>query len=96
MYRKLCDHALRAKKAGKTDAATFGVVEKLLTAVPDVSTLWNYRREMLLARGELDAGPELALTATCLRKQPKSYPSAGPRRKAGRLDAAATTRITST
>ena len=71
-YKKLSEHALRAKRAGKSDDATFGVVEKLLAANPDVATFWNYRREMLLARGSVAAAPELALTAACLRKQPKS------------------------
>ena len=57
------------------------MVEKLLLASPDVPTLWNYRREMLLSReakadGDLDADEtraELALTQKCLMKQPKSY-----------------------
>ena len=78
-YRKLSAIALAAKKARKSDDGTFKVVEKLLLVNPDVHTLWNFRREMLFARcgdGEaVDVGPELALTATCLKKNPKSYGS---------------------
>lgn len=77
-YAKLCAHALAAKAAKKADDKTWGVVEKLLCANPDVHTLWNYRREMIRARGgdaAVDAAPELALTERCLKKQPKSYGS---------------------
>ena len=77
-YRKLSAIALAAKAAKKHDDATFAVVEKLLTVNPDVHTLWNFRKEMLLARagdGAIAVGAELALTAACLRKQPKSYGS---------------------
>ncbi|KAH8071479.1 hypothetical protein JL721_4460 [Aureococcus anophagefferens] len=78
-YRKLSAIALAAKAAKKHDDATFAVVEKLLTVNPDVHTLWNFRKEMLLARagdgGAVAVGPELALTAACLKKQPKSYGS---------------------
>ena len=80
-YAALLKHALAAKQANKHDSETYAVVEKLLLASPDVPTLWNYRREMLLAReattdGSLDADEtraELALTQKCLMKQPKSY-----------------------
>lgn len=80
-YAALLKHALAAKKAQKNDSETYAVVEKLLLASPDVPTLWNYRREMLLARetkagGSMDVGEmsaELTLTARCLRKQPKCY-----------------------
>ena len=80
-YAALLKHALAAKAAQKHDSETYAVVEKLLLANPDVPTLWNYRREMLLAReaktdGCLDADEtraELALTQKCLMKQPKSY-----------------------
>ena len=80
-YAALMKHALAAKAAHKHDSETYAVVEKLLLASPDVPTLWNYRREMLLAReakadGEMDADEtraELALTQKCLMKQPKSY-----------------------
>ncbi len=80
-YAALLKHALAAKQAHKHDSETYAVVEKLLLASPDVPTLWNYRREMLLSReekadGSLDADEtraELALTQKCLMKQPKSY-----------------------
>ena len=58
-YAALLKHALAAKQANKHDSETYAVVEKLLLASPDVPTLWNYRREMLLSReAKADGGLE--------------------------------------
>ncbi|KAL7426938.1 hypothetical protein ACHAXH_001105 [Discostella pseudostelligera] len=61
------------------------ITEKMLSVNPDPSHLWNIRREMLLyvhnarsqqqhvKKSSLDIQAELALTAHCLQRNPKSY-----------------------
>lgn len=56
------------------------ITEKMLSVNPDPSHLWNIRREMLLYTSQLHVPKsslviqaELALTAHCLQRNPKSY-----------------------
>jgi geranylgeranyl transferase type-2 subunit alpha len=71
--------AQRSEHAVSEDALVANA--KLLTVNPDQYTVWNHRREMLLAvqgSGNDEAwkrcvAAELELTATALRKNPKSY-----------------------
>ncbi|KAJ1445055.1 hypothetical protein M885DRAFT_551124 [Pelagophyceae sp. CCMP2097] len=75
-YKALTQFVWDARGRGATDERTLGVITKLLSTNTDEYTLWNYRREILVARGgEKYPRPELDLTAICLAKQPKSYPS---------------------
>ncbi|KAJ8614242.1 hypothetical protein CTAYLR_001181 [Chrysophaeum taylorii] len=67
-YRTVNEHVLKLRAAGDTSPATLEVLKKVLLANSDSYTLWNYRRE-------LEANEELELTAACLRKNPKSYPT---------------------
>ncbi|KAI1293735.1 Geranylgeranyl transferase type-2 subunit alpha [Halotydeus destructor] len=75
------------RKEEAFDDEAFGISAKLLSANPDVYTLWNYRREIILHR-KPDAladdnsatevfqklcDAELELTIVCLKRNVKSY-----------------------
>lgn len=71
-----------AKRAESTefDAEMMQLTAGVLQRNPDVSTLWNIRRECLLKLKESDADnvqevfdKDLSLTRTCLEVNPKSY-----------------------
>lgn len=71
---------LECRRQHRYDQAALKASEKLLKVVPEIYTIWNYRREALqpvftagaeAAQGASDN--ELALTHTCLTENPKSY-----------------------
>lgn len=74
---------LEKRAAGVYDPDSLNLTAGLLTENPDIITLWNYRREILLEmKLELDLESyqqllekDLYLTEQCLRVNPKSYGS---------------------
>eukprot|EP00879_Flechtneria_rotunda_P017718 GHRR01018574.1.p1 GENE.GHRR01018574.1~~GHRR01018574.1.p1 ORF type:complete len:440 (+),score=158.00 GHRR01018574.1:268-1587(+) len=71
---------LECRRQHRYDEAALKASEKLLKVVPEIYTIWNYRREalqpILKAGGEAAqkaADNELALTQACLLENPKSY-----------------------
>ncbi|KAG2434746.1 hypothetical protein HXX76_007634 [Chlamydomonas incerta] len=71
---------LEYRRQKKYEPAILDAAAKLLKVVPEIYTLWNYRREALepvLAAGGEEAKRasegELALTQACLMENPKSY-----------------------
>ncbi|KAG1679955.1 hypothetical protein FOA52_007019 [Chlamydomonas sp. UWO 241] len=71
---------LSCRKAKRYDDVAMDASGKLLKVVPEIYTIWNFRREALGtafeaggagARAASDG--ELALTAACLAENPKSY-----------------------
>ncbi|KNC54436.1 geranylgeranyl transferase type-2 subunit alpha [Thecamonas trahens ATCC 50062] len=79
-YRACVAKAMESRQAGSNDEAALETVTRALEMNSDLYSLWNYRREMLMARmadGRAEpadtAAVELAFTARCLRSNPKSY-----------------------
>ncbi|KAI8473190.1 MAG: hypothetical protein J3K34DRAFT_519200 [Monoraphidium minutum] len=71
---------LECRRLRRYDAAALAAAAKLLKVVPEIYTVWNYRREALApafeAGGEAAqkaSDDELALTQACLLENPKSY-----------------------
>uniref|UniRef100_A0A383VPP4 Geranylgeranyl transferase type-2 subunit alpha n=1 Tax=Tetradesmus obliquus TaxID=3088 RepID=A0A383VPP4_TETOB len=71
---------LECRRQHRYDQAALTASEKMLKVVPEIYTIWNYRREALqpifAAGGEAAAAAcaaELALTQACLQENPKSY-----------------------
>ncbi|KAG2442245.1 hypothetical protein HYH02_009729 [Chlamydomonas schloesseri] len=71
---------LEFRRQKKYESAILDAAAKLLKVVPEIYTLWNYRREALepvFAAGGEEAvhasEGELALTQACLMENPKSY-----------------------
>ncbi|GLC34312.1 hypothetical protein PLESTB_000743300 [Pleodorina starrii] len=71
---------LEHRKQRKYDPAVLNASAKLLKVVPEIYTLWNYRREALEAafaaggeEAQRASEGELALTQSCLMENPKSY-----------------------
>eukprot|EP00878_Enallax_costatus_P016572 GHUV01017388.1.p2 GENE.GHUV01017388.1~~GHUV01017388.1.p2 ORF type:complete len:410 (+),score=127.97 GHUV01017388.1:231-1460(+) len=71
---------LACRQARRYDPAALTASEKLLKVVPEIYTIWNYRREALepvfAAGGDAAKSAsdhELALTQACLQENPKSY-----------------------
>lgn len=74
-YRLLSSHVLAGRKQGKP--GDLKVIAKLLLANCDSYTMWNYRRSSDCLD---DPERELDLTAECLKRNPKSYPTWAHRR----------------
>ena len=76
----MCLNMMTTKKYDDDTASEMGlkVSAEILANQPDISTLWNMRREIILFRVGSDdferkhLNTELSLTETCLRKNPKS------------------------
>ncbi|GFR50411.1 hypothetical protein Agub_g12628, partial [Astrephomene gubernaculifera] len=71
---------LEYRKQRKYDPAVLDASAKLLKVVPEIYTLWNFRREALLPvfqaggqEAQRASEGELALTQACLTENPKSY-----------------------
>ena len=89
LYRQLSAECLARRAARRYDAESLGLVAQLLALNPELYTLWNFRKEALLAAGAFEpdaaegggggeaaraaAQKELALVEAALRKNPKSY-----------------------
>jgi geranylgeranyl transferase type-2 subunit alpha len=89
--KKLSTLALKHRNAGAKDAEAVKLNSELLALNPDISTLWNYRREVLLARLEQESAAEsaeakpvplsalvteeLRVSAAGITRNPKSYPA---------------------
>ncbi|KAM7539869.1 hypothetical protein Aperf_G00000033535 [Anoplocephala perfoliata] len=76
----LTDEVFSRRRAKVYDLAILEKLSELLEQCPDMFTLWNYRREILLSANTDSSlenstlyDKELALTARCLLKNPKSY-----------------------
>lgn len=81
LYGQLAAEVLGRRAAGRSDPESLTLAAKLLELNPEVYTVWNYRREVLLPVLE-DPGSdaacaavaaELALTLKALHVNPKSY-----------------------
>ncbi|XP_021926005.1 geranylgeranyl transferase type-2 subunit alpha isoform X1 [Zootermopsis nevadensis] len=83
LYQTGIEKAFTKRKTGEYDEESLAISAQLLTANPDITTLWNIRREVLLhfkdegQRTEDDLQQqmqaELCLIEQCLRANPKSY-----------------------
>lgn len=81
-FRTLLDEIFQFRRSGLYTDDKLKLVEKAVEIVPDMTTLWNYRREILKHLLKTDCSQivsntlfdnELQLTARCLVKSPKSY-----------------------
>jgi geranylgeranyl transferase type-2 subunit alpha len=87
-YRLLTSVAFKHRAARTVSRDALELAGKLLASTPDVYTLWNYVREIIVGmEGELDDGSlrslveaQLALTSAALKRSPKSYPAWHARR----------------
>ncbi|XP_069698729.1 geranylgeranyl transferase type-2 subunit alpha isoform X2 [Periplaneta americana] len=83
LYRAGIERAFAKRQAKEFDDDALKVSGQLLVANPDITTLWNIRREILLHLKDQDKRDveemqarmksELELVAQCLRANPKSY-----------------------
>ncbi|XP_067007561.1 geranylgeranyl transferase type-2 subunit alpha isoform X2 [Anabrus simplex] len=81
LYRAGIEKLFKKREDGLLDEEILEISGQLLSANPDIYTLWNLRREVVLhlgeQRGEDDVQQlmeiELRLTEQCLRANPKSY-----------------------
>ncbi|KAL1022543.1 hypothetical protein UPYG_G00029090 [Umbra pygmaea] len=83
IYVTARDAIFSKRKNGVLDDEALQLTQQLLASNPDVATLWNYRREILLhletIREEDDVqkmyDAELSFLESCLKVNPKSYGS---------------------
>ncbi|XP_059922869.1 geranylgeranyl transferase type-2 subunit alpha isoform X1 [Gadus macrocephalus] len=83
LYVTARDVCFSQRKEGVLDEEALQLTQQLLSSNPDFSTLWNYRREILMhletVREEDDVQKiyesELSFVERCLRQNPKSYGS---------------------
>lgn len=81
MYVALREKIIAKRMQGDASDATLSLTETLLANNPDFSTIWNYRREILLQKlakatpqeCEELCNAELVFVETCVMKNPKSY-----------------------
>ncbi|CAM4682841.1 unnamed protein product [Leuciscus chuanchicus] len=75
------DAVLKKRSAGEQDEEALHLTQLLLSSNPDIATLWNYRREVLLHLETLRETDEvqklyeseLLFIEACLKVNPKSY-----------------------
>lgn len=79
-YRNGMDKILAMRAADLLDQNLLDLSAKILSVNPDLSSLWNIRRECILKMTQSAGEPDPALfdrdlgfTETCLQVQPKSY-----------------------
>jgi len=79
-YRQAMTAILSRRGEGKKDAQQLMMTSQVLQANPDIHTLWNIRREVVLAMVEESPSDqdklwskEVELTQQCLMSNPKSY-----------------------
>nr|CAD7198277.1 unnamed protein product [Timema douglasi] len=81
LYRAGIERLFLKRRKGEYDEEAMEICEQLLTANPDIYTIWNIRREAIetfrenRTEDELQSllEGELRLTEQCLRNNPKSY-----------------------
>lgn len=75
LYRKSIDDVFGRRFRNEYDELALKSCEGLLRANPDIVTLWNYRKEILLRLkpSKEIINDELYLTEKCLQVNPKSY-----------------------
>jgi len=75
IYRKSINDVLERRSHNEYDDLALKSSEGLLRANPDIVTLWNYRKEILLRLkpSKEIINDELYLTEKCLQVNPKSY-----------------------
>lgn len=78
-YRNGMDKIMAMRNANSLDQNLLELTGKILSVNPDLSTLWNIRRECILKMTSTEE-PDVALfdrdlnfTESCLMVQPKSY-----------------------
>lgn len=80
-YRNGMDKIFAMRSSGLLDKNLLELTGKILSINPDLSTLWNIRRECILKMIESDEPDyslfesDLNFTESCLMVQPKSYGS---------------------
>ncbi|KAK3911080.1 Geranylgeranyl transferase type-2 subunit alpha [Frankliniella fusca] len=80
-YRGAFSRIVEKRQSGEKDEEGLQISQQILEMIPDIHTLWNYRREILLHLKEFLSEDELQrrleserfLTEACLRANPKSY-----------------------
>lgn len=78
-YRNGMDKIFTLRAQEKFDSTLLDLAGKILSVNPDISTLWNIRRECILKMSTEDPesnvifDKDLGFTEMCLQVQPKSY-----------------------
>ncbi|XP_046450899.1 geranylgeranyl transferase type-2 subunit alpha-like [Daphnia pulex] len=82
IYKTAMNLIFSKRKSGELDDEILKMTGQVLTENPDISTLWNIRKETILKiketmpdRVDDYVSNELALTEQCIRVNPKSYNS---------------------
>ncbi|XP_057371450.1 geranylgeranyl transferase type-2 subunit alpha-like [Daphnia carinata] len=82
VYKAAMDRIFCKRKSGELDDEILKITGQVLTENPDISTLWNIRKETILKIKDtmpdlVDnyVSKELLLTEQCIRVNPKSYNS---------------------
>lgn len=81
LYKAGIQRVFEKRRKGELDEEGLQLSGQLLSANPDIYTLWNFRKEILLhLKNSVDEeklksviGTELYLTEVCLKNNPKSY-----------------------
>jgi len=81
VYRQAMDTILNRRKEGHQDEMQLKVSAQVLQSNPDITTLWNIRKQVLLfmfqqeedMNKDAKLSKELELTQSCLITNPKSY-----------------------
>ncbi|XP_034251418.1 geranylgeranyl transferase type-2 subunit alpha isoform X2 [Thrips palmi] len=80
-YRLAYGRIVEKRQAGERDEEGLQISQQILEMIPDIHSLWNYRREIIEHLKESGSEDDLQrrleserhLTETCLRANPKSY-----------------------
>uniref|UniRef100_A0AAX7TBL6 Geranylgeranyl transferase type-2 subunit alpha n=1 Tax=Astatotilapia calliptera TaxID=8154 RepID=A0AAX7TBL6_ASTCA len=77
IYVAARDACFSKRNEGIWDDEALQLTQQLLSSNPDFATLWNYRREILIDKDEVQKiyEAELSFTESCLKVNPKSYGS---------------------